>query len=367
MKSKSLYLKWLFCATPAIIGLLLYFILPFFPYFTEYVFARFIFRIVAFPLEWIVSILPISITEIVVVLCIPAILTLLIVWIVRIIRSKEKKRTAERGVRFTAWCISLALLIFMLNDGVNFSRLPVTELLKLPDRRYTADELYTLTSDLAIKASEAREKLKEDENGIITLSVPQSELLLKADDCYDNLTDEYPFLITGVWRVKPVILSHEWSYTGFTGVYCPWLLEANVNVDVPVFGLGHTATHEIAHTMGFAKENECNFLAWLACSKSGQPDFEYSGHLKAFVYCSNALYDADRELWKKAYRNCSDGVLRDLKYRNDYWKQFEGEVMDSSQDFNDTFIKVNGVESGVLSYDQMVELMLKYYDKNNML
>lgn len=367
MKQQKLWLKWLFCIIPASIALLMYFILPHFPQFTEYVITRVIFRAVTFPIEWIVSFLPFSLTETVVVLCLPVILSLLTVWVIRIIRSSKKIRTVEKGVRFTAWCLSLALFIFMLTDGANFSRLTVSELLKLPQKQYTAQELYILTSDLATKASAAREKLKEDENGYTKLSVSQSELLLKADDCYDALKEEYPFLVTGVWRVKPVILSRAWSYTGYTGVYCPWLMETSINVDVPDCDLGHTAAHEIAHTMGFAKENECNFLSWLACSKSGQPDYEYSGHLQAFIYCSNALYDADRELWKKSYQNCSDGVLRDLKQRNEYWKQFQGEVMESSQNFNDTFIKVNGVESGVLSYNEMVELMLKYYDKNNML
>jgi len=367
MKQNRLWLKWIFFLLPAVMALLMYFILPYFPRFTEYVFVRIIFRIVAFPFEWIISILPFSLTETVVVLCVPAILTLLTIWVIRIIRRPNRKNTVEKGVRFAAWCLSLALLMFMLTDGANFSRLPVSELLKLPEKQYTAQELYIVTSDLASKASAARAKIKEDENGCATLSVSQSELLLIADDCYDNLKKDYPFLITAVWRVKPVMLSRAWSYTGYTGVYCPWIPEASVNIDVPDCDLGHTAAHEIAHTMGFAKENECNFLAWLACSKSGQIDYEYSGHLQAFIYCSNALYDADRSLWEKSYANCSDGVMRDLRQRREYWKQFEGEVMESSQSFNDTFIKVNGVESGVLSYDEMVELVLKYYDKQDML
>ena len=82
---------------------------------------------------------------------------------------------------------------------------------------------------------------------------------------------------------------------------------------------------------------------------------------------SNALYKADKELWKKAYQKLSRSVLRDLKNQSEYWDSFEGEVMESSQEFNDAFIKANGVESGVLSYNQMVELMLRYYDKQNLL
>ena len=367
MKQKPLWLKWVLCALPAVIAALMYFLLPFFPEFTEYAITRGLFRIIAFPIEWLISSVPFSVTELVVLLSIPAVLTLLIIWIIRITRQKNKLIIVEKGCRFVAWCISLALLIFMVMDGANFSRIPTGELLELPNRTYTAQDLYTLTSDLALKASTAREKLDEDENGCAKLTQAKSRILLLADDCYDNLREDYPFLKTSTWRVKSVALSHWWSYTGTTGVYCPWLGEASINTDIPVFDLGHTATHEIAHTMGFAKENECNFLAWLACSESKQPDYVYSGHLQAYIYCVNALYKADKELWRQAASKCSEGMIRDLKQNSAYWKNFEGEIQENSQKVNDTFIKVNGVESGVLSYNQMVELMLRYYDKQGLL
>ncbi len=368
MKQKPIYLKWLFCLIPAIVAALMYFLLPLFPKFTEYIVSRGVFRIIAFPLEWLMSIFPFSITETVVVLSVPAILTLLIIWIVRIVKSESRTQTVEKGIRFVAWCLSLALLMFMVMHGGNYSRITVGELFSLPSRNYTAEHLYTVTSDLAKKATDAREKLPEDQNGCTVLSLEKNDFLLKADNCYDNLKQEYPFLKTGVWRVKSVALSHWWSYTGTTGVYCPWLAESNINTDVPMSDWGHTATHEIAHTMGFAKENECNFLGWLACSTSGLPDYEYSGHLAAFIYCSNALYKADRELWRKAAANCSEGVIRDINQGNDYWDSFrESEVLEASQNFNDSFIKANGVESGILSYNQMVELMLRYYDSKNLL
>ncbi len=363
MKNKSLWLKWIFCLIPLILAALMYFILPFFPKFTEYVITRGVFKAVTYPVGFIVSLIPFSVTELVVLLLLPAIITLITVFIVRLIKKGHPLKTAERGARFTVFVLSMLLFIFMVTDGGNFSRIPLSELMDLPDRQYTVEELYIVTSDLAKKTSSARENLNEDENGCVTLSASKTEMLKFANNSYSNISKEYDFLKTGVTRVKGVALSHLWSYTGTTGVYCPWTLEANINTDVPVSGWGSTAAHEIAHTMGFAKENECNFLAFLACTTSGQGDYEYSGYLSAFVYCSNELYKADRELWAKAYQNCSQGVIRDSKQKNEYWKGFQGQVMESSESVNDTFIKANGVESGTLSYNQMVELMLKYYEK----
>jgi len=360
--SAPLWRKWLYACIPLILAVLLYFLLPFFPRFTEYVFVRGVFRICCIPLSWLLSVFPFSVTELVVVLCIPALLTLIAVFICRLIRRDNRKQIAEKGARFVCWCISIAALTFMVMDGGNFSRLSVGELFELNDKTYDAAFLQQVTVDLAKKTSAARKSVAEDENGCMILSDTVGKALLKANDCYDNLKTDYPFLKSGVWRVKGVALSRYWSYTGYTGVYCPWLGEASVNIDIPPSSILNTATHEIAHTMGFAREDACNFLAFLACTTSDNPDAVYSGYLDAFVYCYNALYTYNPSLCAEPAKACSDGVLRDLKQRNTYWKQFEGDVMDSSQEFNDNFIKANGVESGVLSYNEVVSLILRYYD-----
>lgn len=350
------------CLIPAGLAAGMYCLLPYFPRFTEYAVTRGLFRAVSYPLEWLMSLIPFSVTEWLVVLGIPAGLCLLVWWLVRLVRRAGRRERLGRGCRVLAWGLSLAWLVFMVMDGANFSRLPLATLMELPDRPYTAADLYALTADLAERASAAREQVEQDGEGCMVLSVPLQEALRQGDAGYAVLRQQYPYLVTGTRRVKAVTLSHWWSYTGYTGVYCPWLGEASVNVDVPDCELMHTVTHELAHTMGFAKENECNFLGFLACAASEQPDQVYSGYLSAYIYCSNALYRADADAWRQAYAHLSDGVIRDLKQRRDYWKGFSGQVMESSQRVNDTFIKANGVESGVISYDEMVELLLRYYD-----
>ncbi len=361
-KPCPLWRKWLYALLPLIAAALLYLLLPHFPSVAEYVFVRGIFRVIATPLNFVVSIFPFSLTELLVVVGIPAAVVLAVIWIVRIIRRTDRARIAERGTRFLTWCLSLAALLFMLMDGVNFSRLSVTELMGMNSGSYDVEFLEQVTADLLLRCNEARLAVKEDENGCMTLSRSVSDTLLLADDCYQPLQEQYPFLYSGTFRVKSVALSHAWSYTGFTGVYCPWLGEASVNTDVPPSEMLHAATHEIAHTMGFAREDACNFLAYLACVSSEQPDYVYSGYLAAYIYCSNALYRYDRAAWREVRALCSEGVQRDLVQRNAYWDSFSGEVMESSQQFNDSFIKANGVESGTVSYDEMVTLLLQYYD-----
>lgn len=151
--------------------------------------------------------------------------------------------------------------------------------------------------DLAQKASAERELLEEDEDGYTKLSVSKAEILRLADNGYRKLGDTYPYLWGGVWRTKPVLLSHWWSYTGITGMYFPFFAEANVNIDVPDSDIPATAAHELAHTRGFAKEDDCNFFAYLTATHSDSADFRYSGYMLAYIYCSNALYDYDTDMW----------------------------------------------------------------------
>ena len=65
--------------------------------------------------------------------------------------------------------------------------------------------------------------------------------------------------------------------------------EANVNVDVPRYTIAHTMCHELAHLRGFIREDEANYIAYLACMASGDPELMYSALAEALVYAGNAL------------------------------------------------------------------------------
>ncbi len=360
--------KWILSSIPLFLAVTLYIALPFFPYFCEYIFARGVFSIVAVPLNFLVSIFPFSLTECVVILFLPFLLTISCVFTYRFIKYKENRRNLlEKALRRCFTCFSVATLVYMLMHGCNYNRLSIGELMQLENAEYDATFLKDVTADLAKKASAAREHVAEDENGMMIVSDSIHMTLLETDNCFDTLRQNYPFFKSGTWRVKSVFLSQYWSYTGITGVYCPWLTESNVNTDIPHSELLFTATHEYAHTMGFAKEDACNFIAYLGCINSQNPDYIYAGYLGAYIHCSNALYKYDKGMCKHTITYCSQGVLRDLQQRNTYWKGFSGQVMDASEQFNDTFIKANGVENGVLSYGEVVSLILQYYNTHAIL
>lgn len=357
---KRKIIKVFFYLLPIILSLAIYLLLPFFPWVAEYIFARVIFRIISVPFGFVTSLFPFSLAELGIVLAAPAVAIAVILTVRRC--KKSGKKPMKLLLKGGYFILSFALLGYMLLHGANYYRFRAADIMELDASKKTAPYLQSVCIDLAQKASAEREHLSEDENGVTRLSKSLYATLYDANRCYAKIDGKYPFLWGSVWAPKHVFLSPLWSYTGIEGMYCPITCEANINTDIPDFDIPYTAAHELAHTRGFAYEDECNFFAFLACSSSDSADYRYSGYVSAFVYCANALYRYDKDMWKEAYSYCSDGVKRDIIARNDYWKQFEGPVMDTSSKLNDAFIKGQGDKRGTLSYSASVSLILAYYE-----
>ena len=347
---------------PVIICVAIYLILPISPWIAEYIFARGIFRIISVPYGFITSLFPFSLAELGVILSLPAAVTSIIL-VVRHCKKRGKK-PLKLILKGGYLILSVLLLGYVLLHGANYYRYRAADLMELDTSKKSASYLKSVCIDLAVKASEERELLKENENGVTKLSHSLYTTLYDANSCYTKIDGEYPFLWGSVWTTKHVNLSPIWSYTGIEGMYCPFTCEANINTDIPDFDIPYTAAHELAHTRGFAYEDECNFFAFLACSSSDSADYRYSGYLSAFVYCANSLYRYDIDMWKEVYEYCSEGVRRDISARNKYWANFEGKVMSASNKVNDAVIKMHGDKRGTLSYSESVSLILAYYEKN---
>ncbi|MGI6264394.1 MAG: DUF3810 domain-containing protein [Acutalibacteraceae bacterium] len=357
---KRLRLSNLLWILPGGIALALGWLLPRHPAVAEKVFAEGLFRLIAVPMGWLTSLIPLSLTELALILALPA-AVLLAVRLVRRLRRGGRRRAIARLLRTAAWLVSILFAVYMVMHGLNFARPPVSELMGLDTRPQTVEYLAAVCRDLAKQASAERARLPEDENGRIRDERSTVDLLRQAETGFRAAGRDCDLLWGGTWQPKPVRLSHWWSYTGITGMYFPFFAEANVNVDVPVFDIPFTAAHELAHTRGFAREDECNFIAWLTCLYQDDPLYRYSGQLMAYLYCENALKAYDNDLRWQIRDTCSEAVQRDLQLQHDYWAAFEGEVQQVSTEVNDAFLTVQGEEDGVFSYDRVVALIMAYY------
>lgn len=150
------------------------------------------------------------------------------------------------------------------------------------------------------------------------------------------------------------------SYQQLQGIYSPFTAEANYNSDMPDQDKPSTICHELSHLRGFMREDEANFISYLACMASDSAAFRYSGAILAFIHSGNALYREDPEGFREIRAKLCEQALRDLADHNAYWNSYDGAVADAADRINDTYLRANAQADGTKSYGRMVDLLLAW-------
>ena len=335
--------------------------------FTEYVFARGIFKIYSQAFSAVTGLFPFSLAEFGICLGIFLIPALIIFEIVMMIKKRGSRLyILFRDILTLAGIASLVYFMLVMGCSVNYHRYTFAEIAGLDVHDSSVDELKALCDELAGQATALRAELKEDADGCFIYSTSMTELASKCRDAYKELAKEYP--ITGGFypRTKLVIHSTFMSMTEITGVYVPFTMEANVNVDVPKYTIAHTMCHELAHLRGFIREDEANYIAYLACMASGDKELMYSALAEALVYTGNALAGKDIDAYSEMRWGLDPGINRDFAANSEYWKQYDNTPVSNTTDaINDSYLKANDQEDGVQSYGRMVDLLLAEYRKKH--
>jgi hypothetical protein len=154
------------------------------------------------------------------------------------------------------------------------------------------------------------------------------------------------------------------SLFNIAGMYFPFTGESNVNPAGPSWTQPFTICHELAHRLGFAREDEANFAAFLACRAGESVSLRYSGYLNAFIYCVNALpFTARAELWQQADLL----VLFDVELLIEHSRRYDGPLRQIGDAVNNRYLLTVGQPGGVAGYGMAVDLILAYYAKEGLL
>lgn len=273
------------------------------------------------------------------------------------------------------YCASLALtasallLIFTLFCGINYHSVCFSENEGFSMERSSKEELRELCVFLAEEINRCDMALAEKANrgdtalpmeGDVRFTSPdmmeqQAVLAIKeAGKTYESLSGFTP-------EPKAVWQSGLLSKLKIMGIYSPFTIEANYNRDMPLFNVPSTLCHELSHLKGYMREDEANFVAWLACMASDQPQFAYSGHMLAFSHAMDALWNAgERDAYREIYAGLCRNAKEDLQADSTFWHQYDGKAAEVSQTVNNTYLKLNSQDDGVKSYGRMVDLLLAY-------
>lgn len=340
---------------------------------------------------------PFSVGEIMLILAVAITVFGIGFWLVNLI-SRQKYKKAVRGFgRFYAWTALvvsyvMTLNCFILYHGSSFSDKYLVDLLEeemmvasisdhaaaqvhikddavVNETAYTKRELAILRDYIVEKCNALEKVIPHDDSGDAyydgDLVEASRQAMIKLGEDYDQLSGFY---------VTPKYLSFSdfFSQQYIMGYYFPFSMEANINSVMYITNMAPTICHELAHTKGFIYEDDANMIGYLACVNSDDPFLQYCGYLSVLDYVNRDFYDSIGKNQKvyQSHVRISDGVADDnIFLTRETWQSVEktavvktSTVKKVSDTLMDTTLKLNGVEEGMLQYNNVVGLLLTYYD-----
>lgn len=250
-------------------------------------------------------------------------------------------------------------IIFNIFWGLNYNRQGVAHQLGLTNMNYDTSDVILLQDLLLKKVNETKSALIRE-----NYQYPERKILFhRAKEAYDDAEKLYPFLQYKVLSVKSSLYGWWGNYLGFTGYYNPFTGEAQVNTTVPKFLQPYISTHEMAHQLGYAKEDEANFAGYLAAVNSRDTLFHYSAYLDLYIYANREVSYFDSSASLQSRQMLIPQVKKDIEE----WRQFnlshKSFIEPAISWMYGNYLKLNEQPKGLRSYNAVIATLIAYYKK----
>jgi hypothetical protein len=342
-----------------VLALLVRFLFALYPNLTESLYSRGIFQGIRLCLDCTAGLLPFPLLYIL----IPA-LILFPVWkIVKGIKKRDKKKDKiPRWARLVNGLLSLAafsgivVFLFYFLWGFNYQRLPIENQLHIkpePLDGKTVREEAALAFRLA---AASRERIPGASEAPLDSSFIPEGIENQTRDDLKKVLQALGYPATGRVRARRVRPSGLLMSFGISGIYFPLSGEAYLPANLTAVEIPFTMAHEMAHGFGFTEEGTANFLGYLACIVSKDPLTRYSGRLAYFRYIISDLYRVSADDFRRIMKKLPQGIAADRQAIFQNWGHYTGWLMDMGQRVNDIYLKSQGIEEGVKSYNRLLVL-----------
>ncbi len=284
------------------------------------------------------------------------------IYIIRwlIINRKRMIHDTKQWVVEVLTACSLLYFAFHLFWGMNYYRLPLHKTLNLDDT-YTTEELQSVTEQLIEKANAIHLAITKNDSVKVVMPFTKKELLSISDDGYISLASIYPELSHSPSSSKLSLYSLPLTYMGFSGYLNPLTNEAQIDGLIPLHKYPTTICHEKAHQIGYAAENETNFIGCLAAIYNEDIYFKYSGYIFALRHCLNEVYLRDENLYETLGEKINKGILKNYQDAYEFWESYHNPLEPMFKETYSTFLKANNQDKGIESYSYVVALFVNYF------
>ncbi len=312
-------------------------------------YATHLYPYISTSLSLLVSWIPFSMTEVLIV----SSAALMIYVLIRNIRHREKVwkifiREAEIVVWIMVW--------LYFGWGMNYFR----------ENIYTRGNFTRQAFDEVVFKQFMTDYADSLNNSYTPETVEMSVYENDIKERYSSVPDHYGLSKAKSWQhPKKLIFNRLYTAVGVGGYIGPFFGETHLNADLFPQQKPSSYAHELSHLLGVSNEDEANFWAYQICRTSDIPAVKYSGYYSLLPYVlSNASRVLNEDEYKEYVLSIRPEIRQQLTDQQNFWKSKYSRTLGKIQSvIYDSMLKVNKIPSGTKNYNQVVELIIatEYY------
>lgn len=336
------------------------------------IYRKYVFVHISSIFSRITNIFRYSVGEVMITMGIFIVLIGLIIFIAGFMKYKWLKNLRRIYFRIVVYILIFIYATETLNCFIMYHTTTIENTL-YKDINLTSDisdgeRLINVYNEVVDNINKLSAKMKRDSDGDLIEDYSYNECkaaLRNISDRFTCLSGYYP-------SPKEIYYSDIMTQQYLAGIYFPFSMEANYNKLMYISNMPSTICHELSHLKGYIRENEANYLSFVACIESDNEFIQYSGYLSVFYYLLDDIetYATEEEkanMYKIDKRAYDDTIF----VKDDVFNEIEEKSLvstdtlsDATDKFIDSNLKINGVSSGMDNYNEVVRLLIFYYFGN---
>jgi len=254
--------------------------------------------------------------------------------------------------------LNIILLLFHVLWGFNYYRQPLNVTLEIK-KEYTLEQLKKTVEEYADLSNIVHRKLQPIDSLPVIFNRSQAELFKIASSGFEHLPQPQLRQELTPNSIKKSLLTLPLTHMGYSGYLNPITGEAHTNARINCYKTPVLILHEMSHQLGFAKENEANYVAIYAGIQHEDEYFNYSAYIFGLRYLLNDLYSKDTAAFEEIKATLRPGILKNYKELSDFWAPYNDGVIEKvSQATYNQYLKANNQPDGMKTYSYVVALLV---------
>lgn len=278
-----------------------------------------------------------------------------------LIHWKIRKKAALHMLLRFIFILVLIYGLFLIFWGTNYRYNRIGKTFGIGPAEYPDTALLRLCDSLAVRVNADHRLVAGGDTIATTRFLSFAQIKARVPANYTRIASLYQGLTYAHPSLKPSMFGYLMNYAGITGYFNPFTGEGQVNTTPMPVSLPFTACHEVAHQLGFAAEDDANFVGYLVASTSPDAHFRYAADFEMFLYGINVLSyrnpDMADSLWK---RLITTGVRKDYDSDFAFYERFRTSIRPVLNDFYDQYLKANEQARGIRSYNDVISILINY-------